>query len=293
MISELHTSDLTASCMKAVQLRHEGKIIASGTEALFKGQLFGECCRYIHERDEWRHAAMPGLLLDASKAVADQLAKENRPLSDAVVGKRALIESEVLQCVEAYAARKHEHFGTGCKLIGCELPIRMDLAGFDGGFASHLDLLYRRNGKLVVRDWKFRSESPTSAYLGRNLQLACYWLACYMGSVKIGDTWVEFEEFPIVEWFDGMGLKPYKRAVTFTDFETGEETKYAAGSARPIEKIVRPVVFQPEQAGALTDELSVRSVMISGGVFPTNPDPVGCFVCESNRWCPRFDEVQE
>ena len=34
---EVHTTELTASCMKAVQLRHEGKVLGETGQALFKG----------------------------------------------------------------------------------------------------------------------------------------------------------------------------------------------------------------------------------------------------------------
>lgn len=294
MITEIHTSDLTARCLKSVELRHNRKIIAEATGALYKGLLFGECCRMIHERASWEIPSIPGIMLESAKAVAKQLSEERRPLSDAVNKSLSIIQTEVLRFVEQYAGRQRDHF-KNTRLIGCELPIRVtiDVDGEEQEFASHLDLAYRMGNVLYVRDWKLREDAPTTAYLGRNLQMALYWFAVKHGQVMVGDEWVAFDEYPIIEWFDAQRLGVYKRATTIVDEDTGEEIKVPAGTARPIEKIVRTVVYQPEQEAAFLNEIATRVRMFRAGMYPTNPDPIGCHLCESNRWCPTFDMVNE
>lgn len=293
MITEIHTSDLTARCLKTVELRHVGKIKAEATTALYRGLLFGECCRLIHDRGQWENPALPGVMLDAAKAVANQLRDERRPFSDSVNKSTPILQAEVLRLVEFYANRQRGHFAN-TRLIGCELPIRLtlDIDGEEQEFASHLDLLYRKDNRLIVRDWKLREDAPTSNYLGRHMQMGIYWLSVKYGKVMVGDEWIAFDEFPMVEWFDAERLSVYKRATTILDQETGEEVKVPAGTARPIEKIVLPVVFQPEQEAALLSEITTRVRMFRAGLYPTNPDPIGCHLCESNRWCPRFDMVE-
>jgi hypothetical protein len=38
-------------------------------------------------------------------------------------------------------------------------------------------------------------------------------------------------------------------------------------------------------------ELMMRARMIQRDVFPKNPDPIGCSLCEAESFCTRFDTV--
>jgi hypothetical protein len=91
------------------------------------------------------------------------------------------------------------------------------------------------------------------------------------------DTWERLESDAVVEWCHVRNLKPYKRA----------GKGYVAGDVRPIENILHPIEFEHTQL--VKDELALRVRMIRAGMFPTNPDPVGCMLCSCKGACPQFD----
>lgn len=276
-IADIHSSDLTAACLRAVQLRHEGKIVAEYTSALYRGQLAGEVLRRVHE-GRWA-GDLSTAILDAHKAVEANAKAENRPITQAVEKNRTDTWAEVQKAVEFYRERFREYFAR-CKFIGCELPIRAEIDGRQ--FASHLDLLFRDpEGQLCVWDWKWRQDSPTFAYLARNLQLAMYTLSVRHGAVMLDDDWIEFGEWPRIAWVHLPNLMPYGRS--------GEWGK--KGEHRPEEKIVRWLPAHSQWESKIRAEFALRGRMMEEDLWPTNPDPVGCELCESRMYCQPFVQI--
>lgn len=282
---ELHTSDLTAACLRAVQLRHEGKVIASGTEALVKGSLFGACAQVVHERGKWAMSDAPGIVVETAPKVRVSLAEENRPVSEAVAANWTDILAEVERHVAQYIGRFAGYFAS-CKLIGCEVPIRAtwDVDGEPVDFASHLDLFFRDTvGDLWVWDWKFRKEGPTPQYLARNMQFGGYSRAVETGEVLIDGEWVGFGTRPRLAWIHAPSLLPYGRG------GTAGERSWKKGEARPLDTIVRAMEYT--NAPAFDAEFATRVRLMRANLWPTNPDPIGCKVCESKHECPSFAGV--
>lgn len=274
---ELHTSDLTASCLRSVQLRHEGKVIGSSPSAMFRGNLIGELFRLCHERD-FAPATIMQAANEAKNNCITRAREEHQPITAAVADKMVDLVAEAAELTKWYGERIVPTLG---KVLGCELPIRwtVELAGVTVDFASHLDLLCRSDsGALSVYDWKAREESPTKAYLDRNMQLALYYLMVKHGDILLDGEWVGFDEYPTVAWIHANNLQPYKRG--------GDG--YTKGEHRPIDKIVLPCDFTPAKEAAILDELTTRVRMWQAGLFPTNPDPVGCFICSSRTHCTHF-----
>lgn len=291
---EIHTSDLTASCLRSVQLKHQGKIVGSYTTALYRGQLAGHVCAWIHQHNAWTPDGVVDAINASVPVVAQLATDERRPISDAVKANMPEIHEEVAKHIGHYVDRLKDYFSK-CELIGCELPVRMtlDLPGAGPtNFASHLDLLFRdSHGQLQCWDWKWQDESPTMQYLGRNLQFVTYYLMLVHGEVLLDSDlgmWQQFGEFPAMAWVDLAGFKSYSRRTEGKDRLTGEVVVYAKGDNRPLDNIVRRWTFSPDREADMLKELSLRAVMMQHDIWPMSAEKIACFVCDSQRFCPAF-----
>lgn len=285
MIAEFHTTDLTANCLKAVELRHNGKRISTMTSALYRGCLWHEGARLLHERNDWGVADL--LVRDADVLVRAKAEEECRPLSPACERDRHETMAEIGRLLNRYAQMFAGVF-VKSKLIGCELPVRLTVNVDDqpAEFATHIDLLYRSiDGHLCLWDWKSGEDSPTWEYLTRNLQFGMMHLAVAHGQVMTSpDCWVEFGDAPLMTWVHVNNLAPYGRKTTVT--ENGEPREYAKGDARPLSSVLRGIEINDE--GVILDQFSTRVRMARAGLYPMNPSEQGCHLCESNQFCPNF-----
>lgn len=294
MITEIHTSALTASCLRQAQLTLEGKAVGWTTGALFIGNTVHAALRHLHEGDsDWGRTACESAVL-AGAAVADDTAKaDNRPLSEAVIAGRAEHLAEAGKLVYAYATRCR--LPEGAKLIGCELPIRAtwEVDGEPFDFASHLDMLWRRaDGSLVVRDWKSGSDSPSRMFLARNLQKAAYHLAVGEGEVCVDGEWLAFDAYPSVEWCHLRNLLPYGKATTTKD-DDGNLVEFKKGEARPLRSALIETTYTDAGRDAARAEIATRVRMMRADLWPTNPSPDGCRFCDTRTGCPGFDGFTE
>lgn len=282
MIQEFHTTDLTEPCLKSVQLRHEGKRIARMTSALYRGCLWHEAARMLHERDAWENDLF-SLVLQSNDLVMARSKEEDRPISEACERNRHETMAEVGKLLARYTMLFSGIFRRA-KLIGCELPVRltMDVDGEPAEFATHADLLFRgHDGALCLWDWKTGEDSPTWEYLTRNLQFGMMHMGVAHGEVCVGDDhWVRFNEAPMMKWVHVNYLAPYGRTTTVGD------VTFKKGDARPIESVLRDIPVNDE--GVIVDEFSTRVRMARAGHFPMIPSETGCHLCESNQFCPNF-----
>ena len=280
---EIHTTDLTAACLKSVELRWEGKRIGETTTALALGSLWHEAVRLFYV-DEMT----PAEAVDAASVrVAQDAAKEGRPLSSSAAFSLKDLGDQVREWLDQYTSR----FGwiLNSKRVGCELPVRMsaDVDGEPVEFASHLDLLIRSGDSLMVIDWKTGEDAPTRDYLSRNMQLGMYAWAVRDGEVFVGGEWVSLGELPTVAWFHVRNLSPFKKATTAKD-EMGNSVEYKKGDVRPDNKILITADIDDDGIEYVKREFATRVRMFRAGMFPTNPDPIGCLLCECRRDCPTF-----
>lgn len=307
-IPEIHTTDLSQSCMRRVQLTHAGKALKECTTALYLGLLFHEAAQHWHL---YPTVGMSERMRIAESALLARLKKEDRPLTEAVARDRSAHMLTVCEWLELYIARFEPMF-RHCKIIGVELPVRftVDVDGVPQDFASHIDLLFRdENGMLRVWDFKTGDTSggdpffvdekgakhhlempnahhgPTRAYIDRNMQMGMYYHAVTNGEVYLGGEWLSFGETCIVEWVDVRRLEPVKRATTITDAR-GKSLSLLKGDLRPTNAVVFELLVNNEQA--VIDEFSTRVRMFRAGLFPTNPDPIGCHLCDCKFACPRW-----
>lgn len=299
-IKEIHSSDLTASCMRYVQLRLQNRTKPIAATALVRGMIAGEAVRLLHEKhgihDE--RASEPALFApivnEAASIVRRTLVEEGRVLSDAAEAGMSEIVSEVGEVADAYWRRLRPKF-VGTTLYGCEVPVRWKYAPRMPEFASHVDLLYRdREGRLTFVDWKFRQDAPTYHYLLRNMQFGCYHAACLEGKFLINDglseEWKGFGEVSQGVWLHLPHLLPFGRKTRCED-DRGYETEFNKGDDRPIRMAWRLVEYAPTAVEDVRSELLMRVKMMKRDVFPTNPDPVGCSLCDAESFCKRFDSV--
>ncbi len=282
---EIHTSDLTGSCLRQVQLKVEGKAYGETTGALYVGNVVHPALAWLHNHDRWDRSACEAAVLHGVKVCEAEAKQENRPLSPSVKEKRSDYMAESLELVVLYAQRlKPARDET---IIGTEIPLRFTLEheSLDEPheFATHIDLLGRnRDGVLVIDDWKTGKESPSFSYLSRNMQLALMWLGLLDGEIlepTLG-TWERLGERAIVQWIHIRSLKPYSKG----------GNGFKKGDARPLEKIRFAVGFVHEQR--IRDELALRVRMVRAGHFPTNPDAIGCMLCDCKAACPSFDDYK-
>lgn len=285
-VAELHTSDLTSACLKRVELRLAGKQFAETQTAVAKGQLFHELVSAW-----WAGTATSDRNLEAFDVCARRARDEGQPFSAAVLANRDEIEGEAVRWMGLYEQR-FAALRERVSVVGVELPIRytLDVDGEPQEFASHLDLLYTDGNRTVIRDWKTGEESPHFAFLRRNIQLGLYWLAVREGEVCIDrdlDQWVNIGEWASVEWVHVRALEPYKKACPGIN-DAGEPVNFKKGDLRPMRNVVKEVTYVPAQAEALKDELRTRVRMVRAGLWPANPDPVGCGLCNSKAFCPAW-----
>jgi hypothetical protein len=294
---EVHTSELVAQCDRQTKLRRDGKSVAWTQTALYRGQLAHEALRIMHIRNAWSAAGCASCVDEAAVIVLAEAKKSNRPLSEAVARDESEIRAVVTKMAVQYAAQIGEPFAATHTIIGVELPIRWtfehESLDAPAEFASHLDLLYRDDeGHLCCVDFKYRDDAPTSAYLSRNMQLGSYWLAIRYGSIRIDeemDIWSEFGEWPRLAWLHLPCLMPYTRKTTAKN-DDGDEQTFVKGDRRPMRSILRWAFYEPKLEGALRDELALRIRMMRSGMFPMNPDPVRCHICDVNHACPAWSE---
>ena len=294
-MAEYHSGDLTAPCMRQVQLRWEGKYTLEMPTAMYRGSFASYVLEHLHKSGKWD---MDGVAKAGAKALVSinaDIKKERRTLSETVIRDRDEIHEEVIWVVREYAERLGPLFQQ-CKLIGCELPCRVTLGDYN--FASHIDLLYRDTndvfgqgkGRLCLWDFKYRDKVGWE-YLARNHQLMLYCICGSMGQFQVDDFWLSFDQWPAVAWCHLPFLMPFKKRQVIKD-EQGVEREYLKGEQRPLTTVVRWCDYKPERADDMIRELCVRPQMYEAGLFPMNPDPIGCQLCESKSWCPRMDMSQ-
>lgn len=299
-IKEIHSSDLTASCMRYVQLRLQEKTKPVATTALVRGLVAGEAMRMMHElhRIHDEDATEPALYTPtvnmAVAATKTTLLKEGRVLSDAADAAIPEIIDEVGTMCEAYWRKFRPRFA-GTTFYGCEVPVRWKYAPRMPEFASHVDLLFRdRAGRLTFVDWKCRQDAPTYHYLARNMQFGCYYASCLEGRFLLNDglseEWKSFGEESHGVWLHLPHLLPFGRKTRCED-DRGMEVEFSKGDERPLRMAWRIVEYAPTAADDVREELRMRVRMMRKDVFPTNPDPVGCSLCEAEAFCKRFDSV--
>lgn len=329
---EIHSGDLTRPCPRNIQLRMEGKFNPEMQTAMYRGSFASYLMEHLHRGGEWDEAAVCAAGILAIGQIGDDIKKEQRELSETVENNRGKIHEEVLWCVQEYARRLGPMFAKckfiGCE-TPCRVTIeayapphdtplrRVDLIHgrfpHPIEFASHTDLLFRApkmvlreffphlgtsdhamngNGtRLCLWDFKFTEKSPTWDYLMRQPQLLLYVVCCNDGAFLLDDFWVEFNEWPAIAWCHLPYLKPFKRKTVCEDDE-GMQTEYVKGDVRPLKNVVRWCNYRFDRIDEIRQELCQRPLMYEQGLFPMIPDPIGCHLCESRAWCPRFDLAQ-
>ena len=159
MIPEIHTSDLTASCLKSVELRIKGQRETTMSGALYQGQLFHAAVRNWHEH---KAETFDGCTLSAQATVEAEAVTEGRPLTPTVQNDRSDYAATVSKWLTRYAQVFEVYFPLKFPdghTVYCEVPIRLTLEvdGQDQEFASCL--LYTSPSP---RD-RTRSRMPSSA----------------------------------------------------------------------------------------------------------------------------------
>jgi len=285
---EVHTSDLTKPCLRAVDLRLNGKAIGCTQSAKAWGLLWHEAATACHLDGQFAGPCLGSVVSSAWHRVSERAKEENSPLSDAVTRDIPTIMAEVAAFLPVYGERCVPLIG---KAIGCELPIRatFEVDGEDVDFASHLDLLCRdRDGGLMLWDWKGGKDAPSFYELSRNMQFGMYGLALRHGSVMIDGEWVEFREWPSMYWIQVRNLKPFGRASTVKEWDEDAndwaEVKYEKGQHRPMNKIVIPSGVYPEGEGEILRRFAEHVRLRRAGIMPAIPGE-HCQFCDSRRWC--------
>jgi len=297
-VKEIHSSELTASCMRYVQLRFEGKTRPAATGALFRGLVAGEAMRILHE--QYLHGKQQILIfspvvVEAVNIVKKTLASEGRMLTPSVEQSMHETVDDIVTLCEEYVERLGPKFAKWT-LLGCEVPVRWKYAPRMPEFASHIDAMFRdEHGNLVIIDWKLRETAPTYAYLARNMQLACYYACALEGKFMLSDglssEWKSFGEEARCVWVHLNHLHRFGRKTKCED-DRGMEVEFNKGDSRPIRMTWREIEYANTTAVEdIRSELMTKARMIKGNVFPTSPDPVGCSLCEAESFCTRFDTV--
>lgn len=289
-IEEWHTSDLNNPCMMAVKLTREGKLMATGTTALWRGQVAGRTLERVHTEELWDPELLAQVIHTSGDEVTDQLIREGRPPTKAVLDGRGEVQKEIEKHLHHYVTRFGPWFRNHTELVGCELPMRVELEMGEHKvkFATHIDLLVRDNkGQLVIVDWKWRKDTPTMAYLGRNLQFGLMYLGVAYGHVMLPDPligWTTFGEFAECAWFDLATCKPY--GTSKKDDKGGYLFK--KGESRPWKRIMKRWSFSPEREEWMIQQIRLRVALADAGVWMMTPDPLGCEFCECNNQCPSY-----
>ncbi len=71
------------------------------------------------------------------------------------------------------------------------------------------------------------------------------------------------------------------------------EVEYKKGDMRPIDRIVYPAPIDEAQAGRIVEMYEMHVRMRRLGLMPASPDPVGCRICESRRWCAHYEGTEQ
>lgn len=297
-IKEIHSSDLTASCMKYVQLRLLKRNKPVATTALFRGLVAGEAARIIHERHLHGNGEIPTLytpiVAEAVSLVRKTLDEEGRVLSDAAERDIPETITDIGNLMENYVRRFGDRFNK-CRLLGCEVPVRWKWMQRQPEFASHIDLLLVDPwDNVVFVDWKLREQSPTHQYLSRNMQFACYWAALKEGKVMLSDgltsAWKTMGVNARGVWFHLNHVMPFGRKTVVED-DKGMEREFQKGDDRPMRMAWREIEYPDVSVSQIKADLVMRSKMFKADMFPANPDPVSCSICESEQFCSRYDTL--
>jgi hypothetical protein len=298
-LKEIHSSDLTASCPKFVELRLKGMTRPAATTALYRGLVAGESMRLLHERHihGGTEPALYSMLVSEAAAIVDAtLAAEGRLKTPAVEASMSDVVTDVASACEKYWMKLQPRMSKWT-LLGCEVPVRWKYAPRYPEFASHIDCLLRdENGGLVVIDWKWKAESPTYQYLARNMQMACYYACCFEGRFLLNDglstEWVSLCEEPRMVWLQLPALLPFGRKTRCED-DKGMEVEFSRGDDRPIRMAWKEIEYGhlPSTVDDIRAALMQRARMFKNDIFPQNPDPVGCTICEAESFCKRFDTI--
>lgn len=297
-LAEIHSSELTTDCLRKTYHRLMGEVNGEATTALYRGLVAGRACELLHQ--EGFDQDTSNVTVSAAAFIQKQLAEENRMLTQSVEENRLDILAEVTDCLNLYRDR-FAYLFQQCELLGTEVPARYNLSTDDGEikFASHLDLVVRDTngvfgygkGKLLIMDWKWRQQSPSHQYLARNMQFALYYMMGRHGSLKCGPKgfdWMDYNEPPVLFWIHLPGLKPYTRRTTAFNDE-GKEQEFVKGDLRPTRSVLYRVEYDSAQEHLIKAELKMRAKMVKNDVFPLNPDPVSCRICDAEAFCTRFD----
>lgn len=279
--------------MKRVHLRLNGKRIGETASAKFRGSLFHESRRLCYDRGEWADAALIAILAEAAGTITKEAKATHQPLTDTVDKGWMSIASELQPMLTQYGRVVAPRVA---KMIGQECPIRckIDVDGETVDFASHIDVLFRNaTGQLCIDDDKTQEDVPTREFLARNMQFGMYAYATKFGEIMVDGEWLRFDEWPILSWIHINHLKPFGRKTVSkeTDWATGEvkEIEYAKGDTRPASRVILNVPIDDGQAERIIGEFSTRVRMMRADLWPTNPDEIGCFLCESRKFCPTFE----
>ena len=240
-LAEIHSSELTGSCLRKIYHRLNGEVTGATTTALYRGLVAGRAMELLHQQEF--DSDPSEITIEAAADTQKTLASENRILTEAVEQNRGDILAEITGAVHLYQDRFGPLFKR-CSLIGTELPCRITV-----------------DGSVLVYP-------------------------------KAGDMgWVEFNESPTLIWCHLPNLKPYNRKVICKN-DSGEEQQYVRGDLRPTRSILHSVTYDDKHCGRITDELKTRAKMIKNDIFPLNPDPVSCRICDAEAFCTRFDMPQ-
>lgn len=285
---EVHTSDLTKPCLRAVDLRLNGKAVGSTQSAKAWGLLWHEAATLCHRKGRFDAAFVNANVGPCWDVVERRAKEENSPPSDAVRRDVVSMVAEVASLIPVYGERCVPMIG---KFIGCEVPVRatFDVDGEPVDFASHIDLLCRDlDGGLMVWDWKGGKDAPSHYELSRNMQFGMYGVALRYGAVLLDDEWVEFREWPSLYWVQVRNLKPFGRATVLSeyDMEKGErvDVSYEKGQHRPMNRIVIPSGVYPEGENEIMRRFAEHVRLRRLGTMPATPGE-HCQFCDSRRWC--------
>ena len=146
LITEIHSGDVTASCLRQVQRAQQGHRLAEMPTAMYRGNWAGKVLEYLHRDNMWNDDSFQFACAWATDGIQEDLVREKRQLTQSVIDNREAIHKEAAAICQQYMIRFGERFKQ-CKLIGCELPIRWTLTDRSldkpAECASHLDLLFR------------------------------------------------------------------------------------------------------------------------------------------------------
>lgn len=249
--------------------------------------------QYLHGQQQV--ALFAPVVVEASSIVKKTLESEGRVLTPAVEQSMGETIEDIVSICTDYVERLGPKFEKWT-LLGCEIPVRWKYAQRFPEFASHIDAMFRdERGNLVIIDWKLRDTAPTYAYLSRNMQLACYYACALEGKFLLSDglssEWKSFGEESRCVWVHLNHLQKFGRKTKCED-DRGMEREFSKGECRPIRMTWREVEYANTTAVEdIRSELILKARMIKNDTFPTNPDPIGCSLCEAESFCTRFDTV--